>query len=199
MDMPQIAVKISDASFSRLKRLAHQGGVSYASVIESALTAYPGTSATSETASLIPGDAQTLIEQALAPVLSRLATLETGWTGTAPEAPHGPQDDEPESDYSQDESGPETGAEAGLTAAQDDNETSSSIPPKAPRAFADLPDEEKPHWRKLMLSWQGLGLSNAKIGERLWEEQKIGQWSFGKLARMDRNRVKVEIDRIKRG
>jgi hypothetical protein len=201
MLMPQVAVKISEASFTRLKRLAQQGGVSYASVIESALTAYhPATSATSETASLIP-DVQALLDQALAPVIARLAALEAGWAGTAPEAPHGPQYGEPESEPPLDAEAPEIAAQNDLSAApmENDNEPSSSIPSQAPRAFAELSKEEKQQWGELMLSWQGSGMSNAKIGKRLWDEQKIGQWSFGKLAPMDRNRVKVEIDRIKRG
>lgn len=72
--MPQIAVKLSSASFSRLKRLAWQGQATYANIIESALAVYQPE--TSELANPIPDDLQSAINAALAPVLSRLAAIE---------------------------------------------------------------------------------------------------------------------------
>lgn len=66
-----------------------------------------------------------------------------------------------------------------------------------PRAFAELPESDKQHWRGVMLGWQRTGLSNPAISKRLWDEQRIGQYSFGKLAPLDRNRTKTEIDRAK--
>ena len=71
--MPQIAVKISEPIFAKLKRLAHQGQTNYATIVEAALSAYePGASEASESGEEI----KTLIDAALQPVLERLATLE---------------------------------------------------------------------------------------------------------------------------
>jgi hypothetical protein len=72
--MPQIAVKISESIFAKLKRLAHQQQATYADIIEKALSAYePGAS---EHASHGASEIQALIESALEPVLERLAMLE---------------------------------------------------------------------------------------------------------------------------
>jgi hypothetical protein len=78
-DMPQIAVKISEPIFAKLKRLAHQGQTNYASIVEAALSAYePGASEhASHGATEIHSDIQALIQSALAPVLERLAMLES--------------------------------------------------------------------------------------------------------------------------
>jgi hypothetical protein len=71
--VPQIAVKISDGIYAKLKRLAHQGQTNYATIIEAALSVYePGASEASESSEEI----KTLIDAALQPVLERLATLE---------------------------------------------------------------------------------------------------------------------------
>ena len=73
--MPQIAVKISEPIFAKLKRLAHQGQTNYATIVEAALSAYePGAS---EHASHGASEIHLLIESALAPVLERLEMLES--------------------------------------------------------------------------------------------------------------------------
>ena len=73
--MPQIAVKISEPIFAKLKRLAHQGQTNYATIVESALSAYePGAS---EPASDDSSEIRLLIESALQPVLARLEMLES--------------------------------------------------------------------------------------------------------------------------
>ena len=72
--MPQIAVKISEPIFAKLKRLAHQGQTNYATIVEAALSAYePSTSEASESSEEI----HLLIESALEPVLARLEMLES--------------------------------------------------------------------------------------------------------------------------
>ena len=73
--MKQIAVKISDQAHDRLQRLAHQGKVNYATIVESAIMQYP--SSTSETSETSKTDWQGLIDAALVPVLERLAALES--------------------------------------------------------------------------------------------------------------------------
>jgi hypothetical protein len=71
--VPQIAVKISDGVYAKLKRLAHQGQTNYATIVEAALSAYePVASEASDSSEEI----KTLIDAALQPVLERLATLE---------------------------------------------------------------------------------------------------------------------------
>jgi hypothetical protein len=71
--VPQIAVKVSDGVYAKLKRLAHQGQTNYATIVEAALSAYePVASEASESSEEI----KTLIDAALQPVLERLATLE---------------------------------------------------------------------------------------------------------------------------
>lgn len=77
--MPQVAFKISEPIFAKLKRLAHQQHANYATIVEAALSAYePDTSEpASHGASEIHGDLQALIESALQPVLERLAMLES--------------------------------------------------------------------------------------------------------------------------
>ena len=73
--MPQIAVKISEPIFAKLKRLAHQGQTNYATIVEAALSAYePGAS---EHASHSASEIHLLIESALQPVLARLEMLES--------------------------------------------------------------------------------------------------------------------------
>ncbi len=72
--MPQIAVKISEPIFAKLKLLAHQERTTYAVIIERALLAYePGASEASESSEEI----KTLINSALQPVLERLEMLES--------------------------------------------------------------------------------------------------------------------------
>lgn len=76
--MPQVAVKISESIFAKLKRLARHQGVPYSVIIESALSAYePATSEhASHSASEIHGDLQALIESALRSVIDRVEALE---------------------------------------------------------------------------------------------------------------------------
>lgn len=199
--MPQVAVKISDAHFAQLKRLAHQRMVNYATIIEAALSAYqPETSANSELASLIPHDV-------ISSVLTRLEAIETQLADMQAETAQ----NRAVSDVAAqgipkahlDKKTLEIGLEAGLMASGDmegengEPETASSSILSKPRAFADMPEQDKQHWRRVMLDWQKSGMSNPKISQKLWDEQRLGQYTAGKLVAMDRNRVKVEIDRIK--
>ncbi len=91
--MPQIAVKLSSSSFSRLKRLAWQGETTYANIIESALATYQPE--TSQLAPTIPDDLQSAIDVALAPVLSRLAAIEAMQSGTPQNRPESPFEAQP--------------------------------------------------------------------------------------------------------
>lgn len=199
--MPQIAVKVSESIFAKLKRLAHQGRTTYADIIERALSDYePDTSEhASHGASEIHGDLQALIESALQPVLERLAMLES--MGIV-KHPH------PASitvEIAQ--NAPEIAVESAIKVLPGAMENEAvPIPPSIlsnthqgdePRAFAELPESDKQHWRGVMLDWQRADLSNPAISKRLWDEQRIGQHSFGKLAPLDRNRTKTEIDRAK--
>lgn len=86
--MPQIAVKVSESAFAKLKRLAHQQHANYATIVEAALSAYePGASEhASHGASEIHNDLQTLIESALRPVLDRVEALERALAALTGEA-----------------------------------------------------------------------------------------------------------------
>jgi hypothetical protein len=68
--MPQIAVKVSDGVYAKLKRLAHQGQTNYATIVEAALSAYEPDA--SHGASHGASEIHLLIESALQPVLARL-------------------------------------------------------------------------------------------------------------------------------
>lgn len=205
--MPQVAVKLSELSFAKLKRLAHQRMVNYATIVEAALTAYqPETSTASEQASLIPNNQQDVIHA----VLTRLETLETQLAamqaGTAQNRAVGVAVGQGIVGQPQDQEAAEIAVEAGLSESvigdsmereSGEPETTSFSILSSPRAFADLSEPEKQRWRRVMLDWQNSGLSNPKISKKLWEEQRLGQYTAGKLAALDRNRVKVEIDRVK--
>jgi predicted transcriptional regulator len=222
--MKQIAVKISDDAYERLQRFAHQGKTTYAVIVENAIAAYQPSEFDSEPTSEI----QALIEAALAPVLERLATLESMGL-VKPLNPEQGVVVTVDSAHQEAHQGGATGQEVveavadkiapeiapGAAVDQIEREAALSTPTadyldvseskpvaeetKKPIAFADLPDDQKQHWRRVMLDWQQQGMSNPKISQRLWDEQRIGQYNFGNLAPMDRNRVKIEIDRIKKG
>ena len=67
--MPQIAVKISEPIFAKLKRLARHGLVTYAEVVESALVAYQPENMP------VPDDLTETINAALQPLQDELTTL----------------------------------------------------------------------------------------------------------------------------
>lgn len=210
--MKQIAVKISDAAHERLQRLAHQGRTTYAVIVENALTAYQPSEFDSEPTSEI----QALIEAALAPVLERLATLESLGLVKPLNPEHGVVVTV-ESAHQEAHQGAAKGQEVieavadkiatelapGAAVDAIEREASLSIPPdsepsqvenKNPIAFADLPNDQKLHWRRVMQEWRNNeSLSFEDVGKRLWERERIGMYSAGQLILLNKDRVRKEL------
>lgn len=168
-----INAKVSSAAADRLKKLSVRRGQSYGEVLNALLLEVP--------------IEQAEWEQPLNDVLSRIAALETQISALLSGS----------ATIADTESLPAVAAVVKLDTVESVHQEAHQDQDKQPVAFADLTDSEKHYWRGVMLDWQQKGIKNPQIGRQLWNEQRIGQYHFGRLEAMDRNRVKVEIDRVK--